>query len=254
MRSTGFAAFVLAAASAALGCAADASAPPAETGEEQQVALKRAYAIAISAESDPAAPAELNARWVGFVGVLDEPATRFFVQPCAVVASATGARPLVPDQVLQAVRPLEVSGRLDAESLEIDHAALLFGVRGLARPAFDPLPESAEDPRVYDHDGDGVPGFRLDGPSGPTNIGMRLVVGLRGSLDRASGQIQGKASIRVETRVYQASSYFAGSRGLDKERAESAERRFKLVPLPGVPTCRAAAALVGVEVPADSFD
>ena len=244
----------LALAAAALGCAAEASAPPAETEEAQQISLRRAYAIAISADSDPAAPAELNARWVGYVAVVDPAATRFHVQPCAVVASKSGVRPLVPDQVLEAIRPIEVAGRLDAETLEIDQVAILFGVRGLANPALDPLPVADDDAHVFDHDGDGLPGFRVDTASGPTNIGMRIVVGLKGSVDRASGHVTGAAQIRVESRVYQAPSYFAASRGTELSRESSAQRRFKLVPLQGVPTCRAAAALVGVEVPAISLD
>lgn len=219
----------------ALGCAAEASAPAiAESSEEQaQITLKRAYAIAISADDDPAAPAELNARWIGWVGVTNDAATRFHVQPCAVVAPKSGARPLVPDRVLESIRPMEVSGRLDADTLEVEEVAMLFGVRGLANPAMDPLPASEDDARVCDHDGDGLPGFRVETAEGPANIGMRILVGLRGSVDPASGTVSGEARIRVESRTYGASSYYAAARGPDVSKDAKAVRRFKLVPLPG---------------------
>jgi hypothetical protein len=263
--------FLLVLAGLAGGCAAEAASAPFES-QSETITLKRAYAIAIDSGTDASAAA-LNARWVGLVTV-SEGQSRFRVQPCAVVSSkASGAKPLVPDEVLGALTPIEVAGRLDQESLEIDRVALLFGVRGLADPASDPLPGARDDGRIFDGDGDGSPGIRVQGPSGPVNVGMRVLVGLKGKVNRESGVVLGDAELTVESRVYDAPPQAAGRMKSSPElgyappedlaadaplappsAVQSAVRRFKLVPLHGTPTCRAANALVGVTEPARTYD
>lgn len=263
--------FLLALAALVGGCAAEAASAPVDS-QGETITLKRAYAIAIDAGNDAAAAA-LNARWVGLVTV-SEGQSRFRVQPCAVVSSkVTGAKPLIPDEVLGALTPIEVAGKLDQESLEIDRVALLFGLRGLADPVSDPLPAARNDGRIFDNDGDGAPGIRVQGPSGPVNVGMRVLVGLKGKVNRESGVVLGDAELSVESRVYDAPApaedrmksspelgyvppedLAADTRVAPPSTVQNAVRRFKLVPLHGTPTCRAANALVGVSEPTRTYD
>lgn len=88
------------------------------------------------------------------------------VRPCGVfVDSGTSlVRIVIPEALWQLRAGDRVRGRLVWEDphwiVEVPRFPEVYGVK-LEDPYNDPLPKSPEDPRIFDHDGDGKPGVTV---------------------------------------------------------------------------------------------
>jgi hypothetical protein len=87
--------------------------------------------------------------------------------------------------------------------------AWLWGVRGLASPAGDPLPADAGDAHAWDQDGDGNPGVTVDvkSPDGQRYMVRRSVWTFEAGAPAADQQtIEGRLSFTVEEKALGATS------------------------------------------------
>lgn len=173
----------------------------------------------------------------------------FRIKPCALkLPRAGGFVATVPDRSFEAVEDFELAAKVDGSKLKSERAALLLGVRNLKDPLKSALPKDAEDPRVFDQDKDGQPGFSVQIAGGRVFVGMRVVASLEGEIER-SGEVSGRADVDVESEIYGDTILFVDA----KAQAASAEKgktvvqrnEFRMVPLSGAATCAAAIAAVG---------
>jgi hypothetical protein len=129
-----------------------------------------------------------------------------------------GLRTVIPDEIPKSLPPREVSGFLLGRAAQADYLADelldIWGGAGIGRE--DPLPQSPEDDRVFDQDGDGEPGvtFVLVNPLGESVCEVRVVqrtrLRLRGTVE-GPGRVGGTFFSQVDKVVLDATNLLCGT-------------------------------------------
>src|SRR5690606_15974902 len=150
--------------------------------------------------------------------------------------------PLAFRRILPAARLDARLERVGAElRLHQGPSTVVLGAK-LENPRRDPLPTSADDPRVYDQDRDGHPGVtvRVAGVvSGEVYFAQRGVTELRG---RREGRVfSGRVHFKTEDAILGASSALLKMR--TNTRPDYERSTFRLVPVPPGTTCSEARGL-----------
>jgi hypothetical protein len=172
-------------------------------------------------------------------------------QPCRIELPGLGDCELsIDDGLLQGLSPISTIGTVGSSAagstLGTDPAALLLGV-DLVDPLESPMPTDADDPALWQTDGDpGIPVRVSECWDFEIYVAARVIFSLLGDINQGGG-IAGDADLQADFEIYDDNSIMVNARERAAEAPEtevvSESNRFVMAPLPHRPTCSEVLAL-----------